>query len=69
MAASGLGATETLEPPAREFDVRDWGRRSFRAPHHSLSSVAFRYEDMAMLFDASFPEASFTAVISSYTFR
>jgi thiamine transport system ATP-binding protein len=29
----------------------------------SLASVAFRYEDMAMLFDATFPEASFTAVI------
>ncbi len=29
----------------------------------SLHSVAFRYEDMEMLFDAAFPEASFTAVI------
>jgi thiamine transport system ATP-binding protein len=29
----------------------------------SLDAVAFRYEDMAMLFDASFPASSFTAVI------
>ena len=29
----------------------------------SLDAVAFRYEDMAMLFDATFPAASFTAVI------
>jgi thiamine transport system ATP-binding protein len=29
----------------------------------SLQSVAFRYEDMAMSFDAAFPKASFTAVI------
>jgi thiamine transport system ATP-binding protein len=28
-----------------------------------LSSVAFRYEDMDMLFDAAFPEASLTAVL------
>lgn len=40
-----LSADEALESAAllsltREFDVRDWGRRSFRAPHHSLSSVA-----------------------------
>jgi magnesium chelatase family protein len=40
-----LSTDEALESAAllsltREFDVRDWGRRSFRAPHHSLSSVA-----------------------------
>lgn len=29
----------------------------------TLRAVAFRYEDMEMLFDAAFPEASFTAVI------
>ena len=28
-----------------------------------LASVAFRYEEMEMLFDAAFPQASFTAVI------
>lgn len=29
----------------------------------TLQAVAFRYEEMEMLFDAAFPEASFTAVI------
>lgn len=40
-----LAPDEALESAAllslaRGFDLRDWGRRSFRAPHHTLSSVA-----------------------------
>ena len=40
-----LSPDEALESAAllsltREFDARQWGVRTFRAPHHSLSSVA-----------------------------
>ena len=32
----------------------------------TLRSAAFRYEEMEMLFDAVFPESSFTAVIDHH---